>query len=164
MLRRVWKSRRLMLHTKLTLYKTLVRSVLTYGCESWYDNETISRRFTVFENKALRRILKVKWQDKVTNASIREVTQVPWLDEVLMTWRWRWFGHVMRREPTRIVTSVHKWRPDGSRRRGRPRPTWLRTMQREAAERWENIEERAADRGAWREFTKALCVRRRWRR
>ena len=152
-----------MLHTKLTLYKTLVRSVLTYGCESWYDYEIITWRFTVFENKGLRRILKVKCQDKVTNASIQEVTQVPWLDEVLMTWRWRWFGHVMRREPTRIVSSVHKWRPDGSRRRGRSWPTWLRSMQR-AAERWENIEEQAVDRGAWKEFTKTLCVRRRWRR
>ena len=31
-------------------------------------------------------------------------------------------------------------------------PTWVRTMQREAAESWENIEERAIDRRKWKEF------------
>ena len=153
-----------MVHTKVSLYLSLVRSVLTYGCESWYDNETISRRFAVFENKALRRILGVSWKDRISKLKIHEMTKVPWLDEVLMTWRWRWLGHTLRREQHRIVRHTHKWAPIGGRRRGRPKPTWVRTMMKEADESWRDVEARAQDREKWRSFTKALCVSRRWRR
>ena len=38
-LSKVWKSNRLKLHLKIRLYISLVRSVLLYGHESWYDNE-----------------------------------------------------------------------------------------------------------------------------
>ena len=60
-LNKIWRSNRLTTHTKMKIYTSLVRSVLTYGNESWYSNETIEQRFRVFENKALRRILGIRW-------------------------------------------------------------------------------------------------------
>ena len=162
-LNKIWRSNRLSSHTKIRLYISLVRSVLTYGNESWYCNETIERRFRVFENKALRRILGVKWQDRVPNSIIREITRVPWLDEWMMTNRWRWLGHILRTNQQRIVREAVDWEPVGTRRRGRPRPTWVRTMRREAGEDWRTLPERAQDRNEWREYVRALCVARRWR-
>ena len=164
MLSRVWRSRRLSTHTKMKLYIALVRSVLVYGNESWYDNEGIATRFRVFENKALRRILGVNWVDRVRNQTIREITQVPYIDEWLMKSRWRWLGHVLRVEPERIVKEAVTWRPDGTRRRGRPRPTWTRTMTRESNTSWDVMETQAQNRAGWREYTEAVCVERRWRR
>ena len=163
-LSKIWRSNRLSTHTKIKLYMSLVRSVLTYGNESWYCNETIERRFRVFENKALRRILGVRWQDRVPNSTIREITMVPWLDEWMMATRWRWLGHILRADQHRIVREAVGWEPVGTRRRGRPRPTWMRTMKREAGDEWETLPERAQDRNDWREYAGALCVARRWRR
>ena len=163
-LSKIWKSHRLSIHTKIKLYISLVRSVLTYGNESWYCNETIERRFRAFENKALRRILGVRWQDRVTNDTIREITKVPWIDEWLMANRWRWLGHVLRMDQQRIIREVIDWEPVGTRRRGRPRPTWMRTIKKEAGNEWEMLPDRAQDRVVWRDYVKALCVGRRWRR
>ena len=55
-----------------------------------------------------------------------------------------------------IAQTTYKWKPNGSRRRSRPRHTWLQTIKKEAQEHWENIEGRAQDRNAWMDFTKAL--------
>ena len=92
MLAKVWKSKRLTVYIKLRLYTSLVKSVLIYGHESWYDNETVSRRFLVFENKSLRRILGIRWQDHIRNETIREVTNVQYIDECMMRDRWKWYG------------------------------------------------------------------------
>ena len=163
-LNKIWRSNRLSTHTKVRLYMSLVRSVLTYGNESWYCNETIERRFRVFENKALRRILGVRWQERVPNSTIREITQVPWLDEWMMSSRWRWLGHILRADQHRIVREAVDWEPIGTRRRGRPRPTWMKTIRREARDEWKTLPGRAQDRHGWREYVRALCVARRWRR
>ena len=164
-LSKIWKSNRLKLHIKIRLYISLVRSVLLYGHESWYDNETISNRFLRFENKALRRILGVKWQDRIRNETIREITQVPYVDEIMMRGRWRWFGHALRTPQERLVHQTFNWAPHGTRRVGRPRPTWLRTMKREAGDdEWRSIDFKAQDRDDWRNLTEALCVNRRRRR
>ena len=164
-LSKVWKSNRLKLHIKVKLYTSLVRSVLLYGHESWYDNQTISNRFCRFENKALRRILGVKWQDRIRNEIIREITKVPYVDEIMLKGRWRWFGHALRTPQERLVHQTFKWAPQGTRRVGRPRPTWLRTMMHEIGDgEWRNIEHKAQDRDDWRNLMEALCVNRRWRR
>ena len=164
-LSKIWKSNRLKLHIKIRLYISLVRSVLLYGHESWYDNDTISNRFRRFENKALRRILGVKWQDRIRNERIREITQVPYVDEIMLRGRWRWFGHALRTPQERLVHQTYNWAPQGTRRVGRPRPTWLRTMRREIDDdEWRTINVKAQDRNEWRNLTEALCVNRRWRR
>ena len=41
--------------------------------ESWYSTVTSDKKFVVFENKALRRILGVKWWHRVSNDRVREI-------------------------------------------------------------------------------------------
>ena len=48
--------------------------------------------------------------------------------------RWRLIGHVLRKsvnENTRIALT---WTPEGRRKRGRPKETWRRTVERERGE------------------------------
>ena len=42
--------------SKLGMYQTLVRPVVTYACEMWVLKENIKTKLRVFERKALRRI------------------------------------------------------------------------------------------------------------
>ena len=78
--------------------------------------------------------------------------------------RWRWIGHVSRMDRGAIPRVALRWTPEGKRRRGRPKETWRRTVEREMKENnltWDSINKKAADRGQWRELVSALCVARR---
>ena len=35
-----------------------------------------------------------------------------------------WYGHVKRMDPTRLPKIMIKWKPEGRKKRGRPRRTW----------------------------------------
>ena len=104
----------------------------------------------------VRRI--VKWWHRVSNDRVREITGVQPVDEYVRLSRWKWLGHVFRREGV-IVQGTPGWQVQGRRGRGRPKETWMRTMRREAGEEcWEDLEELAQDRWRWREFIEALCI------
>jgi hypothetical protein len=51
------KSRLANRKDKLRLYKTLIRPVLSYGCEAWTMTQSSEDRLAIFETKILRRIL-----------------------------------------------------------------------------------------------------------
>ena len=158
MMRAVWQSGNLSIHTKVRLYKTLVRSILMYGCESWYSTITSDSKILAFENKALRRILGIKWHQRIPNTAIRELTQLRPITVDLKLARWKWMGHVLRRDG-RLVQDAVSWMPAGRRRPGRPRETWIRTMRREVGEEcWPALYDLAQDRDIWREFIGALCI------
>ena len=66
-LNRVWNSSSVSRKTKIRLYKTLVKPVLMYGCETCKMNEGDAKKIDVFQNRFLRRIMKIKWQDNISN-------------------------------------------------------------------------------------------------
>ena len=98
-LNRVWNSSSVSRKTKIRLYKTLVKSVLMYGCETWNMNEGDAKKIDVFQNRYLRRIMKIKWQDKISNRELPERTNVERLSEEVRRRRWRFIGHILRQQP-----------------------------------------------------------------
>jgi hypothetical protein len=46
----IWKSN-ISFHVKFKLYKSLILSILVYGCESWTLTADMERRIQAFENK-----------------------------------------------------------------------------------------------------------------
>ena len=52
----LFKSKLLSKKSKLRMYQTLVRPVVTYPCETWVLKENIKSKLRVFERKVLRRI------------------------------------------------------------------------------------------------------------
>ena len=158
MLKTVWTSNQFSIHSKIKIYVSLVRSILTYGHHSWYSTVTTDAKFLAFENKSLRRILGIKWQQHITNNAIREIVGLPSVNDVIRLSRWRWLGHIFISEDE-LVQDVPEWRSQGSRGRGRPRETWLRTMQREVGyDDWGELREMSQEKAFWREFIEALCI------
>jgi hypothetical protein len=51
-----FKSRLITKHSKLKLYRTVIRTIVTYASETWVLKETIIQKLLVFERKNLRRI------------------------------------------------------------------------------------------------------------
>ena len=44
-------------------------------------------------------------------------------------------GHVLRQQTTALTRIALRWTPDGQRKRGRPKETWRRTVEREMKEK-----------------------------
>ena len=157
MLKNIWNNSSFSMHTKIKFYKVMVRSILIYGHESSYSIVTTYNKFLVFENKALRRILGIKWWERISNVRIREITEVQLVDEYVSYSHWKWLGHMYRRRG--IVWDTPGWVALGRRGQGRPKGTWLRTMRWEAGDEcWRDLEELARDRMWWPEFIEALCI------
>jgi len=73
----IWRQQRLSLSTKLRIYTSVVQSVVLYGSETWTMRKVDSDRIQCFHMQALRRILGIRWYDKVSNAEVNERTKLP---------------------------------------------------------------------------------------
>ena len=109
------------------MYRALVVSLLLYGSEAWATILADRRRLDVFDMRCQRRLLRVFWQQHISNQSIRERTRQPTASSLLRQRRLRWFGdlHCMPSSlPVRRVfdfnPNIHGWK----RNRGRPKTRW----------------------------------------
>nr|XP_006822761.1 PREDICTED: uncharacterized protein LOC102806375 [Saccoglossus kowalevskii] len=153
-LNKIWNSDKIKRATKLKLYKSLVLSVLLYGSETWKMTKGDERKLNTFQTKCLRRIMKIKWQDHVRNEELLTRTGMEKLSTTVMKRRWKFIGHTLREEPTSICNTALTWAPEGKRKRGRPKTTWRRTVEKERNKAewksWAEARVAAADRTEWR--------------
>ena len=146
--------------TKLKIYNSNVCSVLLYASDTWRTNKKIESRLRGFEGLCLRRILKIRWEQHVTNREVNKRAGACCIVEEIKKRRRRWLGHVLRMSKTRPTHVALRLMPPGKRRRGRPLGTWRRTIEEEikkAGKTWQEIEQMAQDREEWRGFVSALC-------
>ena len=71
----LWKGQ-----DKATILQVLcscVFPVATYGCESWTLKASDPARIQAFDHKCYRRVLRIPWVRKRTNASVRREMEVP---------------------------------------------------------------------------------------
>ncbi|KAI8511845.1 hypothetical protein Bbelb_109450 [Branchiostoma belcheri] len=122
----VWSSSTLSHQTKLRLYNSLVLSILLYGAETWTLTAAQERRLDAFDSKCQRRILGIRWHDRVSNDALRlRTNQLP-LSCNIRSARLRLFGHIVRSEPPLELGALLREPPppNWSRPRGRPRRNW----------------------------------------
>jgi hypothetical protein len=99
--------------TKLIIYKTLVRPVLTYASETWAIAKREDRLLELFERKILRRILgpiceNGDWRKRFSR-ELYDLYGDSSVIGIVKSTRLRWAGHVARmddNEPPRIVLMV----------------------------------------------------------
>ena len=84
-LTKVWKNKSISTQTKIRLMKSLVWSVATYGCESWVLKKSEENQIQSFENKCIRKLLRISWTLKLTTESIGlpELLQSSWVPSKL---------------------------------------------------------------------------------
>ena len=73
-LRGTWRSKNISQNTKIRFFKSNVLSTLMYGAESWKMTKTISHKLEVFQNRCLRRILRIYWPQPISNYELRRRT------------------------------------------------------------------------------------------
>ena len=105
---------------------------------------------SVAEMRMLRWFCGHTRRDRVQNEVIRERVEVASIEEKLIQYRLRWFGHVQRRPPEAPVHSGVLKRVDKIKRgRGRPKLTWEESVKRDLKD-WDISKELALDMSAWR--------------
>ena len=130
-LKKIWRANKISLKTKIKLFNSNVKSVLLYGCETWKTTDTIIRKIQTFVNRCLRKILKIKWEDRVRNDEVWERSGQELMSTVLGQRKWRWIGHTLRKPQQSVTKQSLQWNPQGARKRGRPRETWKRCVERD---------------------------------
>ena len=121
------------------------------------------KKIQTFINKSLRRILHLKWTDKVPNTTLWNTTKQLPIENEIKKRKWRWIGHTLRKPPESITRQAITWNPPGKRRRGRPRNTWQRDTEKDTKEMGytrKEMEKMATDRKQWRSLVDGLCSER----
>ena len=155
------KSRALNRSLNLNIYKTLIRSAVTYGCEAWILTSRDERQRRIFEWKILRKIFGPVqdengfWRIR-KNHELNEPIGNADIVRFIKSRRIAWLGHVTWMDGMRMPRRILEWKPIGRRIRGRPRKRWVedaeeniqmgirgwRKLSKERME-WEKITEKA---------------------
>ena len=111
-LNNVWRSSQYSTKTKPKIYQSYVMSTLLYGSECWRMTESDITKLSVFHTKNLRRILQTFWPDTISNQQLLAWCNKDSMENIIMGRRWRWIGHVMRREQDNITRTALHWIPE----------------------------------------------------
>ena len=123
----LFRKHRISIQTKINMYRALVVSVLHYGSETWATTLADRRRLDVFDMRCQRRLLRVFWQQHISNHSISERTKQPTASTLLRQRRLCWYGHLRRMSSSLPVRRVYDFNPNihgWKRPRGRPKTRW----------------------------------------
>ena len=148
------------LSTKLRIYTSLVQSVVLYGSETWTMRKVDSDRIQSFHMQALRRILGIRWYDKVCNAEVNERTKLPVLLSLIADRRHSLFGHICRLQENtpasqalQLSIEAHISTPpaaDWKRPPGPPRRNWLQQVEEDTGLSVGAARIAGQDRSIWR--------------
>ena len=131
-------------------YRTAIRPAMLYGAECWPTKRQHVQKISVAEMRMLRWSCGHTRRDRIRNEDIREKLGVAPIEEKLVQYRLRWFGHIQRRPYDAPVRAGILGRAEGPKRgRGRPKMTWEEIIKRDLSN-WSLSEELVVDRSAWK--------------
>jgi len=117
-------------NVKIKIYRTIILSIVLYGCEIWSLTLRETRRMRVFENRVLRRIFGPKrdevigkWR-KLRSEELNALYSSPNIVRMIKSRKMRWAAIVARIGERRWVYRVLVGKPEGKRLLGRPRLRW----------------------------------------
>ena len=155
-----WKHKELRnnirLKTKLRLLKTQVWSVLRYGSKCFALTKSLQKKITAFEFWCYRRILKISWNDYVSNEEVLLKIKIekPELLQSVIKRKIRYLGHILRESAGKDLKKMTMI-VNEKKGRGKRRTNWtsivfenmkikdMRTAELKAndKEKWKKIED-----------------------
>ena len=118
----LFKSNFVSRNSKLKLYRSIIRPIVVYGCETWVLKEHIRHRLSVLERKIFGPTKEHNgtWRIK-TDKELDELIQHRSTINCVKSQRLSWFGHINRKPECSIVKKIYKWHPFTNRPVGRPK-------------------------------------------
>uniref|UniRef100_A0A8C5PLD5 Reverse transcriptase n=1 Tax=Leptobrachium leishanense TaxID=445787 RepID=A0A8C5PLD5_9ANUR len=157
----VWDRRGISLDTKLKVYRAVVLTTLMYASETWTIYRRHARQLNRFHMTCLRRLLRIRWQDKVPDTEVLSRVGLLSVYTLLMKAQTRWAGHVARMPDHRIPKQLlYGELSQGKRSHGGQRKRYKDTLKASLKSMdiditsWEIL---AQDRSTWRMLTLHGC-------
>ena len=116
----IWDRRRIRLDTKLKVYRSVVLPTLFYACETWTVYQRHANRLNHFHTSCLRKLLKIKWQDRIPDTEVLKRAGKQSVHTLLELAQLRWRGHV-----TRMPDEKNQWSRAQRKARAKASPTEL---------------------------------------
>ena len=92
----IWDRSGIRLDTKLKVYRSVVLPTLLYACETWTVYQRHAKRLNHFHTSCLRKLLKIKWQDRIPDIEVLKRAGMQSVHTLLKLAQLRWTGHVTR--------------------------------------------------------------------
>ena len=148
-MQKLWKDRSLTRATKIRLVNTLIFPIFLYASETWVIRSADRKRIDAFEMWVWRRMLRIPWTARRTNASVlAEINPPQRLSAVVYGRILKFFGHIARHDTMERL--VVQGRPEGKRQRGRSPTRWTDAVTTLLGENFAAATRNAADRTTWR--------------
>ncbi len=80
--------------TKIAVYKAVVLPTLLYGSECCTVYRKHVKALEKFQQWQIRRILRIKWQDYISNKRVLEISNCDSIEQILARNQLRWTGPV----------------------------------------------------------------------
>ena len=148
--------------SKLRMYHTLVRPVVTYAYETWVLKENIKTKLRVFVRKALRRIYGPTkesdgtWRIK-SNEELNRLIVNKNIINYIKAQRLAWFGHAHHMPDNSMVKKVYEWTPALTRSLGRPKSMWEDDVKSDITNmKIRNWRDCSRNRPKWKEFVEKV--------
>jgi hypothetical protein len=130
-----FKSRLVTKYSKLKLYRTVIRPIVTYASETWVLKKTVIQKLLVFERKILRRIFGLTKENQIwtviNNKELDKLIKHKNIINYIKAQRLSWFGRVQRMPDTRTFKKMFNWKPLTRRSQGRPKYRWEDNIKRD---------------------------------
>ena len=147
----VLATRKLKWDTRMRLVRCYILSTLLYASETWVLNAETEARIRSLEMWIYRRMLKISYQQHISNESILVGLNVkPQLMKMVKERKCRYFGHIVRGEIYEYQRLLLEGTVDGKRGRGRPRNTWFSNIRDWMGIDYATAVRKAQDRDQWR--------------
>ncbi|KAJ2944521.1 hypothetical protein O0L34_g3866 [Tuta absoluta] len=107
------------LATKISVYMAIVLPNLLYSSETWVLYRKHIRVLDRFHVRCLRKIMNIKWSDRIRNTEVLRRAQVAGIEAYIMRRQLRWCGHVSRMSDDRVAKRIfYSELQDGKRKQG----------------------------------------------
>ena len=98
----VWNRRGITLETKIKVYRAAVLTTLLYSSETWTVYQRHAGKLNHFHTTHLRKLLGIKWQDKIPDTEVLARSGLPGIHTLLKKSQLQWAGHVARMPDNRL--------------------------------------------------------------
>ena len=129
--------------------------IFLYGSDCWAISKTDAHKIDAVDQWCLRMLLGIKWYQFVRNDDVRRLRKQLKLTAIVQSRRLTLFGHIMRMDDNADAKRILLASPpaDWRRQLGRPRITWLSTVQQDLKQHHLTLSEAAdlaQNRPLWR--------------
>lgn len=110
---------------KSRIFRSIIRSLLVYGCETWTITEDLKKPFEDTELRYWKWCCE-NYPYRYTKQEIYDLMNVKEaVSRIIMLKKAAWYTSIMESDTASWVRNILDWEPDGVLRCGRPRKKWM---------------------------------------